>query len=163
MVEKRLLTRFKEKNATPLGGLDDMLNDTYTKLTTAADEASEAQNELSIRHAGIDSIARVLAELAALRGDLRPQEQPLLLSYLCPSLLTGKGSCSGDLEGTGWEEMCETALTYLLKTSLAASGKGDPSYRAPSKAPLMPEDSDVLKQRITLLFGKLEQGGSIAP
>lgn len=162
VVEKRLLTRFKEKNATALGGLDDVLNDTYAKLTGAADAASEAQRELALRHRGIDGMARVLVELATMRGDGREEQQrEVLLAYLCPSLLAGKGSCSGELEGTGWEEMCETGLTYLLKTTLAQ--KSDPSYRVTGKAPSMPEDSGVLKQRVTLLFDRLDEGGSLAP
>lgn len=163
VIEKRLLTRFKEKNATPLGGLDDMLNDTYAKLTSAADAASVAQEELAVRHRGIDSIARVLAELSTLRAGVPApaRQRNVLLAYLCPSLLVGTGSCSGELEGTGWEEMCAVGLTFALKTALAKTP--DPSYRVASKAPLMPEDSDVLKQRITLLFDKLEQGASLGP
>ena len=32
VIQKRLLTRFKEKNATPLGGMDGLMSDTYKQL-----------------------------------------------------------------------------------------------------------------------------------
>lgn len=32
MVEKRLLVRFKDRNPTPLGGLESLMRETYTKL-----------------------------------------------------------------------------------------------------------------------------------
>jgi Bardet-Biedl syndrome 9 protein len=32
MVEKRLLVRYKDRNPTPMGGLDSLMKETYAKL-----------------------------------------------------------------------------------------------------------------------------------
>jgi hypothetical protein len=55
--------------------------------------------------------------------------------------------------------MAESTLTYLLKTAVA--GKEEGQYRAPSTRPGLPADTSLLKQRITLLFSKLEEGARL--
>ena len=75
VIEKRMLTRFKDKNATPLSGLDSIMEDTYGKVIGCGDGAEAAQGELARRHAEIDGALRVLIELACMRLSFLPRTE----------------------------------------------------------------------------------------
>ena len=47
-IQKRLLLRFKDKNPAPLNNLDLVLNSTYQKIISIANEIEHMQNELEI-------------------------------------------------------------------------------------------------------------------
>lgn len=158
VIEKRMLTRFKDKNATPLSGLDSILEDTYGKVIGCGDKAEATQKELAMRHAEIEGVLRVLIELACMRLSLSSAHREALQGHLCLGLLAGTGSCSDDLEATGWEEMCEASLTHLLKTRLSKKPKS--TVAAPKRMD-MPDTIENLKQRVSMLFVKLEEGGRL--
>ena len=77
---------------------------------------------------------------------------------MCLGLLAGTGSCSDELEATGWEEMCEASLTHLLKTRLSKNPK---ATAAVPKRMDMPDTIENLKQRVSLLFVRLEEGARV--
>jgi Bardet-Biedl syndrome 9 protein len=159
VIEKRLLTRFKDRNASNLGGMDILMRETYAQLLRLADVTQTAQQELQQRQASLGCISRLLAQLTGMRLQMTASDRNLLETYLCPTLPAGSGGSSDGVDSTGWEETVERGLTYLLKTALAKAPKSSTKV---STAPVdMPDSVDVLKQRISLVFVKLDEGKRI--
>ena len=157
VIEKRLLTRFKDRNASSLGGMDILMRETYDHLLQLADLTQEAQYELQQRQISLGCISKLLTLLTGVRLQMTQQDRMLLETYFCPNMPHGTGGCSSDgLDATGWEETVELSLTFLLKTALAKVPK---STTKVNTSPVeMPESVDTLKQRISLVFVKLEEG-----
>ena len=161
VVQKRLLTRFKDRNASALGGLDTIMKETYEHLLKLSDTAQSTQANLSRQQYDLACISKLLVQLAALKSNIPDEERYLLESYLCPDLPHGTGGCSDGLDGSGWEETVESALTYLLKTALSKTPKATTKVNT---APVeMLENVNTLKQRLSLVFTKLSEGKSIIP
>ena len=55
----------------------------------------------------------------------------------------------------------EASITFVLKTALSKNPKSTTTLNI--NALSMPVDIETLKQRLSLLFVKLEEGGSIMP
>jgi len=156
VIQKRLLTRFKDRNASALGGLDVIMRETYSQLIRLADLTQEAQRHLHIREVNMGCIIKLLVQLTGMRLGMTNNDRTLLEAYLCPDLPHGPGGCSDGLDGTGWEETVELSLTFLLKTALSKNPKS--TTKANTSAVEMPENIDTLKQRINLVFVKLDEG-----
>ncbi len=155
-IQKRLLTRFKDRNASALGGLDIIMRETYEQLLRIADSTQAAQQELQYRQANVGCIAKLLVQLTGMRLSMTLSDRTLLETYFSPDLPPGSGGCSDGLDATGWEEIVESSLTYLLKTALSKTPKSSTKVNT---APVeMPENIDTLKQRISLVFVKLDEG-----
>lgn len=118
MVQKRLLVRFKDRNPTPLGGLDALMKESYASLLTISDTVQESQRRVGRLMGDLTCASRLITLLATMRCGLSQQERLLLDSFLCPQLEEGLGGEQG-----GWEELVDASLTYLLKTSLAKNVK----------------------------------------
>ena len=118
MVQKRLLVRFKDRNPTPLGGLDALMKESYASLITTSDTVQESQRRVGRLMGDLTNASRLITLLATMRCGLSPQERLILDSFLCPQLEEGLGG-----EQSGWEELVDASLTYLLKTSLAKNVK----------------------------------------
>jgi Bardet-Biedl syndrome 9 protein len=159
VIQKRLLTRFKDRNASLLGGLDVVMRETYQNLLRLADMTSTAQKELQKRQQNLGCISKLLVQLTGMRLSMTASDRSLLETYLCPDLPYSTSSGGDGVEGTGWEEAVELSLTYLLKTALAKNPK---STTKVNTSPVeMPESVDTLKQRISLVFVKLEERKSM--
>ena len=161
VIQKRLLTRFKDRNASALGGLDTIMKETYENLLRLSDVTQNTQNDLSRQQHDLACISKLLIQLIALKTRMPDEERDLLESYLCPDLPHGTGGCSDGLDGTGWEETVESSLTYLLKTALSKTPKATTKVNT---APVeMLENVSTLKQRVSLVFAKLSEGKSLIP
>jgi len=133
----------------------------YCLYICKGDSAEAKQVELRRRHADLTCLSRLVVIITALRLQMSAPERQLLLTYLCPDTPPGSGSCSDEVEATGWEEMVEASITFVLKTALSKNPKSTTTLNI--NALSMPVDIETLKQRISLLFVKLEEGGSIMP
>jgi len=78
VLQKRLLTRFKDRNPTPLGGLDDMMHETYASVLALADESQSQQASLRRQTCDLNLLSSLLVQLTALRLQLRPSSRELL-------------------------------------------------------------------------------------
>ena len=125
MVQKRLLVRFKDRNPTPLGGLDSLMKESYAALLTTSDGVQESQRRVGRLMGDLSCASKLITLLATMRCGLSPQERLVLDSFLCPQLEEGLGGEQG-----GWEELVDASLTYLLKTSLAKNVKDTASLPA---------------------------------
>lgn len=151
MVEKRLLVRYKDRNPTPLAGLDLLMNESYKKILSLSDTIEVNQNLLRRMMVELEGFSRVLALMTALKYGLTYAERDLLGSYLCPQITEGSDQ--------GWEETVNAAVTYLLKTSLARNVKESASLSGTSLE--MPSSIEPLKKHLLLLFDRLDKGGRL--
>eukprot|EP01032_Pedospumella_encystans_P011289 gene11289-13134_t len=151
MVEKRLLVRYKDRNPTPLGGLDALMKETYDRLIAISDSVQEQQNLLRKCYTELEGFSKFLTAMAALKYGMTYGDRALLKSYLCPDLKEGSEQ--------GWEETVNASITYLLKTSLAKNTKESASLSGTTLE--LPSSIETLKKHILLLFDRLEKGGKL--
>jgi Bardet-Biedl syndrome 9 protein len=89
LIEKRLLVRFKDRNPTPLHGLDLLLKETYDKIVVIADEIEGIQKKLKQSSIEIECFSKLLSLLIATKYSFTVQERNILQSYLCPEMRDG--------------------------------------------------------------------------
>lgn len=114
VIQKRLLTRYKNKNPTPLNEMDILLKETYQSIigdTSALQEVSVEFQKLSDRLWGI---TRLMWTLIQIKYDLDEENMSILTAFL---------PIGTDQIEEGWEEQVEAAMVYALRTSLAKSKK----------------------------------------
>eukprot|EP00118_Oscarella_pearsei_P013887 m.115130 g.115130 ORF g.115130 m.115130 type:complete len:899 (+) comp37533_c0_seq3:53-2749(+) len=150
-IQKRLLTRFKDKTPAPLINLDTLLDGTYRQIV-ALGEANEA-NEVTIKERAnaLEAGTKLLLFLIGLWTDLSKEESELLESVLCPEV---------DFLGEqGWEETVDAAVSQILKTSLAKTVREQSVSFTQVE---MPNDASKLKKHIALMCDRLKRGGKIS-
>lgn len=84
VVEKRLLSRFKERNPIPLNKLDVVSEETYLRLIGLGEEVERAQTRLAISAADLGCATRFVALLAQCRFQLPDKDHAILLAHLHP-------------------------------------------------------------------------------
>jgi Bardet-Biedl syndrome 9 protein len=88
-IEKRLLTRFKDRNPTPLNGLDSLLRETYEKIIVLADEVDSVQKKIRHYFNEIECFSKLLVNLVGLKYGLSYQERNVFQSYISPEVCDG--------------------------------------------------------------------------
>jgi Bardet-Biedl syndrome 9 protein len=89
LVEKRLLVRFKDRNPTPLHGLDVVLRESYDRLVRLGDEIDAQLLRLQALNNDIECFARLIADLVAMKFGLSAIDHAALTSYFCPDIRDG--------------------------------------------------------------------------
>lgn len=94
IIQKRLISKFKDKNPTPLTNLEKLLRDTYTEIINAATELElqlnnllKAQNELSCALQLLLSLIKVM--------DINKDVLPTLETAFSPAVYDLDGQVSG--------------------------------------------------------------------
>ncbi|XP_059177174.1 protein PTHB1-like [Physella acuta] len=147
VIQKRLLTRFKDKTPAPLLNLDTLLEGTYRQILALADLAEETRRAELLAASHLSSGTYLINFLLKLWLDLSEEEFQVLQSAMTPVV----GTC----EDQGWEESVDAALTHLLRTVLAKSSKD----QAVNPSPLaLPQDTSRLKKHIALFCDRLGKG-----
>jgi len=150
MIEKRLLVRFKDRNPTPLAGLDTLMRESYNTLVALGDQVQEQQKQLRMQSVSLECLCRLLALLTAAHFDMDGTEEKLLESYLCPEFRDGAEQ--------GWEETVDASLTYLLKTSMAKNAKDTASL---STSIEMPDDTEKVKKHLNMVLDRISKGARL--
>ena len=86
VVEKRLLSRFKDRNPAPLDNLDVVSEETYERLVELCEGVERAQGCLAVSAASLGCAARLVALLAQHRFQLPCKDHALLLAHLFPDV-----------------------------------------------------------------------------
>ncbi|XP_078454547.1 protein PTHB1 isoform X2 [Lampetra planeri] len=154
-VQRRLLTRFKDKTPSPLQNLDSILEGTYQQIVELADMAQDTEARLTVAASRLRAATRLLVLLLSLWQSLSPDEVALLHTALLPELQ--------DNQQLGWEESVDTALSYLLRTCLAKSGKDQALTPGGGGGGTLaaPRDTARLKKHLALLCERLGKGGRL--
>ncbi|XP_013877063.1 protein PTHB1 [Austrofundulus limnaeus] len=154
-IQRRLLTRFKDKTPAPLQNLDTLLDATYTQVMALAEAAEENRALLEQAFVRLRSATHLLVLLLSLWQGLPPNQTAILEATLLPLLQ--------DTPQLGWEESCDAAVSHLLRSCLSRSPKDQATSLAHTGSPVLglPQDTARLKKHITLLCDRIGKGGRL--
>ncbi|KAM7382893.1 hypothetical protein PAMP_002590 [Pampus punctatissimus] len=154
-IQRRLLTRFKDKTPAPLQNLDTLLDATYSQVMALADAAEENRALLEEAFVRLRSATHLLVLLLSLWQGLTPDQTAILEATLLPLLQ--------DTPQLGWEESCDAAVSHLLRSCLSRSPKDQATSLAQAGGPVLglPSDTARLKKHITLMCERIGKGGRL--
>ncbi|KAM9309234.1 protein PTHB1 [Pholidichthys leucotaenia] len=154
-IQRRLLTRFKDKTPTPLQNLDTLLDATYSQVMALAEAAEENRALLEEAFVRLRSATHLLVLLLSLWQGLTSDQTGILEATLLPLLQ--------DTPQLGWEESCDAAVSHLLRTCLSQNPKDQATSLAQAGGPVLglPRDTARLKKHITLLCERIGKGGRL--
>ncbi|XP_023127449.1 protein PTHB1 isoform X2 [Amphiprion ocellaris] len=154
-IQRRLLTRFKDKTPAPLQNLDTLLDATYSQVMALAEAAEENRALLEEAFVRLRSATHLLVLLLSLWQGLTPDQTAILEATLLPLLQ--------DTPQLGWEESCDAAVSHLLRSCLSRSPKDQATSLAQTGGPVLglPRDTARLKKHITLLCDRISKGGRL--
>uniref|UniRef100_A0A0B7AJ40 PTHB1 N-terminal domain-containing protein n=2 Tax=Arion vulgaris TaxID=1028688 RepID=A0A0B7AJ40_9EUPU len=146
-IQKRLLTRFKDKTPAPLQHLDTLLEGTYRQILALTDAVNENWSAEQMTANNLSSGTSLLNLLLRLWADMTKEEVKVLDSTL--------SSVVNPSDDQGWEESVDAAITLLLRTVMAKSGK----ELSVNPSPLtQPEDTSKIKKHIALFCDRIGKG-----
>uniref|UniRef100_A0A8C8SPY3 Bardet-Biedl syndrome 9 n=1 Tax=Pelusios castaneus TaxID=367368 RepID=A0A8C8SPY3_9SAUR len=150
-IERRLLTRFKDKTPAPLQHLDTLLEGTYRQIIALADAAEENQANMFQAFTKLKSATQLVIMLISLWQKLTTDQVAILEATFLPLMQ--------DTQELGWEESVDAAISHLLRTCLSKSSKEQAlTYTNQLN---IPKDTSRLKKHITLLCDRLAKGGRL--
>ncbi|XP_028837430.1 protein PTHB1 isoform X2 [Denticeps clupeoides] len=152
-IQRRLLTRFKDKTPAPLQNLDTLMEGTYRQIIALADAAEENRAILHQAFARLRSATHLIILLVSLWQGLSSDQTAILEATLLPLLQ--------DTPQLGWEESVDAAVSHLLRTCLSRSSKDQATSLSTSQLSI-PKDITRLKKHITLLCDRLGKGGRLS-
>uniref|UniRef100_A0A8C1B452 Bardet-Biedl syndrome 9 n=1 Tax=Cyprinus carpio carpio TaxID=630221 RepID=A0A8C1B452_CYPCA len=152
-IQRRLLTRFKDKTPGPLQNLDTLMEGTYRQVIALADAAEDNRERLIQAFTRLRSATHLLILLLSLWQGLSSEQTAILEATLLPLLQ--------DTPQLGWEESVDAAVSHLLKTCLSRSPK-DQAISLSTGPLTIPKDTSRLKKHITLLCDRLGKGGRLS-
>uniref|UniRef100_A0A8C6B5F4 Bardet-Biedl syndrome 9 n=1 Tax=Monodon monoceros TaxID=40151 RepID=A0A8C6B5F4_MONMO len=150
-IQRRLLTRFKDKTPAPLQHLDTLLDGTYKQVISLADAVEENQDNLFQSFTRLKSATHLVILLIGLWQKLSADQIAILEAAFLP--------LQQDTQELGWEETVDAAISHLLKTCLSKSSK-EQALNLSSQLSI-PKDTSRLKKHITLLCDRLAKGGRL--
>ncbi|XP_076593229.1 protein PTHB1 isoform X1 [Chaetodon auriga] len=155
-IQRRLLTRFKDKTPAPLQNLDTLLDATYSQVMALAEAAEENRALLEEAFVRLRSATHLLVLLLSLWQGLTPDQTAILEATLLPLLQ--------DTPQLGWEESCDAAVSHLLRSCLSRSPKDQATSLAQAGGPVLglPSDTARLKKHITLMCDRIGKGGRLS-
>uniref|UniRef100_A0A663E2D3 Bardet-Biedl syndrome 9 n=1 Tax=Aquila chrysaetos chrysaetos TaxID=223781 RepID=A0A663E2D3_AQUCH len=151
-IERRLLTRFKDKTPAPLQHLDTLLEGTFREVIALADAAEENQANIFQAFTKLKSATHLVIMLISLWQKLSTDQIAILEATFLP--------LAEDTQELGWEETVDAAISYLLRTCLSKSSK-EQALTLSSQL-CMPKDTSRLKKNITLFCDRLAKGGRLS-
>lgn len=149
-IQRRLLTRFKDKTPAPLQNLDTLLEGTYRQLIHLAETIQENDLALEVASNSLSCATNLLNFILKIWTNMSEEEYDVLRSSITPLVV--------DTLDTGWEETVDASVTHLLRTTLAKSAKDQTLNPQPLK---LPEDTSKVKKHIALLCDKLSKGARL--
>ncbi|KAM9851598.1 protein PTHB1 [Aulostomus maculatus] len=154
-IQRRLLTRFKDKTPAPLQNLDTLLDATYSQVMALAEAAEENRVLLEEAFVRLRSATHLLVLALSLWQGLTPDQTAILEATLLPLLQ--------DTPQLGWEESCDAAVSHLLRSCLSRNPKDQATSLAQTGGPVLelPRDTTRLKKHITLLCDRIGKGGRL--
>lgn len=151
VIQKRLLTRFKDKTPSPLSHLDTILDGTYKQILALGEEYENAQSILTQTSNSLSNGTRLVHYLIRLMVGMNEKDYNILTSSLTHVVVESNEH--------GWEEMVNSNISFLLRTSLAKSIK-EQNTSLPTLT--MEKDTGKLKRNIALMCERLNKGASLS-
>lgn len=149
-IQKRILSKFKDKTPTPLDNLDALLEATYRQITNLADRYESNRNELELTSHSLKCATCLYVLLISLSQNLTKNEIDVLNEVMSIDFVE-----TNDL---GWEEIVSASLTNLIRTTLAKNTKEQLVNQQTLK---MPQDILKIEKSIKTLVDKIEKGATL--
>ncbi|XP_065888680.1 protein PTHB1-like isoform X1 [Dysidea avara] len=149
-IQKRLLTRFKDKTPSSLQHLDTLLDGTFLQLIALSDKCQSIEEELSVVNNRLCCATNFIVDLVRLSAGMSDEECDVLRVCLCVS--------PDHLIEQGWEETTTTAVMHMLVTCLSKNNKEQQTIPGSLE---MPADTGKLKRHLSLFFDRLLKGGRL--
>ncbi|KAM7442291.1 Protein PTHB1 [Porites harrisoni] len=149
-IQRRLLTRFKDKTPAPLANLDTLLDGTYRQLLALGEAEEDCERAIEAAGANLSCGTRLINFLIKLWTNMSDKDFEVLQTALSPEV--------SESEEQGWEEITDAAITHLLRTCLAKSAKDQAVGVSAMK---IPKDTSKLKKHIALMCDRLNKGGKL--
>ncbi|XP_028409077.1 protein PTHB1-like [Dendronephthya gigantea] len=149
-IQRRLLTKYKDKTPSPLGNLDTLLDGTYRQLLALGEAEEDCQRAIQRTVIALSCGTRMINLLIKLWTNMTDKEFRILESTLCAEI--------AETESQGWEEVTDTAVTHLLRTCLS---KGVKDQTVNTQSIQFPKDTTKLKKHIALLCDRLGKGSRL--
>eukprot|EP00828_Plagiopyla_frontata_P009753 TRINITY_DN15050_c0_g1_i1.p2 TRINITY_DN15050_c0_g1~~TRINITY_DN15050_c0_g1_i1.p2 ORF type:complete len:249 (+),score=33.48 TRINITY_DN15050_c0_g1_i1:229-975(+) len=143
IIQKRLLTRYKEKNPTPLNSLDILFQQCYQDII---DQGTKNSQIISAFYACSKKLAlatNFIALLLKLRFNLSNSAYQMVQNIFVAEQI------DSDLQA--WENIVDYNITNFIKVVLK---KEKPTQSVVTKI----EDIELFKKHITILFDKISKG-----
>ena len=151
-IQKRLLLRFKDRNAVPLQQLDVIMSETYHRLIELSEQCESAQNSLKAASNELSCATSLILLFIKLKYSLSGEEHEILAAHITP-LVTDNDAC-------GWEEVVNAGCTNLLRTILAKKNQ-DSGAAIQSTTLEMPLDTSKLKKHISIVVDRIHKGARL--
>uniref|UniRef100_A0A8C3KZ86 Bardet-Biedl syndrome 9 n=1 Tax=Chrysolophus pictus TaxID=9089 RepID=A0A8C3KZ86_CHRPC len=151
-IERRLLTRFKDKTPAPLQHLDTLLEGTFREVIALADAAEENQANVFQAFTKLKSATHLVIMLIGLWQKLNADQVAIMEATFLP--------LAEDTQELGWEETVDSAISFLLRTCLSKSSKEQALSLSSQLS--MPKDTSRLKKNISLFCDRLAKGGRLS-
>ncbi|CAC5377885.1 BBS9 [Mytilus coruscus] len=149
-IQRRLLTRFKDKTPAPLQNLDTLLEGTYRQILHLADAIEDNKTSQEIAACGLSSGTHLFNYIIKLWTNMSDEEYKVLLNTITPVVT--------DSLDNGWVESVDAAVTHVLRTTLAKAAKDQTLNPQPLQ---MPEDTTKVKKHVALMIDKLGKGARL--
>lgn len=144
VVQKRLLTKLKDKTPTPLNNLDTLLEATYRHILSIAENIENSTVTLESSSCALSCAAHLLLLLLKLSASLKDEDHRFICACFSPSV---------DVDSQqGWEERVNIALAFLLKYCL---GKDAIDPDIPDAGFDIPKDLGKLKKHVKIAVDKI--------
>ncbi|KAK5644334.1 hypothetical protein RI129_005634 [Pyrocoelia pectoralis] len=110
IIQKRLITKFKDKNPTSLSNMEKLLEQTYSDIIQTGTRLEFELRNLEVAQLHLSTALHFMVLLLKLM-DVNKNLMPILETAFC--------LCVYDIEAQNWEDVLETSVCYLLRTILS--------------------------------------------
>jgi len=164
-IQKRLLVRFKDRNPTPLNGMDKLYDATHASLVSLSRTVEGHQHDLQASAFELSSATSLLQLLITRKYSLSEKDVEVLVAHF-PHHVNDDFS----LDDISWEDLVFVSLSHLLQHSLknnAASSSTSVRDRAQQTFSLSFSPENALKDPIKLsqvlleFISRLEAGAKL--
>jgi len=149
-IQKRLLVRFKDRNPTPLNGMDLLFQETHNQLIQLSRIIEEQQNQLNDAQGQLTACTELICLLISVKHQMDDKETAVLRSHLSPVV--------HDNDEHGWEEVVDAGITHLLRTTLAKNARESGTAPQPLT---MEKDTKKLQRHLALMYDRISKGMKI--
>ncbi|XP_031350274.1 protein PTHB1 isoform X2 [Photinus pyralis] len=112
IIQKRLITKFKDKNPTSLSNMEKLLQQTYTDIIQTGTDLELELGNLQVAQLHLSTVLHLMVLLMRLMN-VNKNLTPILETTFC--------SCVYDIETQNWEDVLETSLCYILRSMLSST------------------------------------------
>jgi hypothetical protein len=144
-IQKRLLSRCKEKNTATMNNLDLLLEAAVSDLIAKTKELEDLQLLYKKNSQKLSISFKMLVALVVMRFPMTTDGISLLNKYLPTYVET-------TVEEIGWVEITDFNIFYLLKNVMGGATE------QPTTGYVKIEDLEVFKKHFTLLIDKISKG-----